>query len=229
VPRVSDTSLRRLGCALPHGARAVILSASGQLNSTQRACHRPRAGDSARLNLSPRIPYALHDVTGFAAGLRDRLECHQRRSRQGRRPRSGQEDRHERHPRLAARARHVPDHAPGANRLRHGQERRRASRERRAAQVRGYETTLEEIKARIAKTLAFLKTLDKAAMDASSDREITFPLGADKGQMKGADYLNHFVLPNFHFHLTTAYGLIRSCGVDIGKRDFIGSIPLKMI
>jgi uncharacterized protein len=91
------------------------------------------------------------------------------------------------------------------------------------------ETTLDEIKARIAKTLAFLKTLDKAAMDASSDREITFPLGADKGQMKGADYLNHFVLPNFHFHLTTAYGLIRSCGVDIGKRDFIGSIPLKMI
>jgi uncharacterized protein len=91
------------------------------------------------------------------------------------------------------------------------------------------ETTLDQLKERIAKTIAFLKTLDKAAMDASSDREITFPLGADKGQMKGADYLNHFVLPNFFFHLTTAYGLIRSCGVDIGKRDFIGGVPLKMI
>jgi hypothetical protein len=91
------------------------------------------------------------------------------------------------------------------------------------------ETTLEQIKERIAKTIAFLKTLDKAAIDASSEREITFPLGANKGQMKGADYLNHFVLPNFYFHLTTAYGLIRSCGVDIGKRDFIGGIPLTMI
>jgi hypothetical protein len=91
------------------------------------------------------------------------------------------------------------------------------------------ETTLEQIKERIAKTIAFLKTLDKAAIDASSEREIIFPLGANKAQMKGADYLNHFVLPNFYFHLTTAYGLVRSCGVDIGKRDFIGGIPLKMI
>jgi hypothetical protein len=91
------------------------------------------------------------------------------------------------------------------------------------------ETTLDQLKERIAKTLAFLKTLDKAAIDASSEREITFPLGTNKGQMKGADYLTHFVLPNFYFHLTTAYGLVRSCGVDIGKRDFIGGIPLKMI
>lgn len=91
------------------------------------------------------------------------------------------------------------------------------------------ETTLDQLKERIAKTLAFLKTLDKAAIDASSEREITFPLGTNNGQMKGADYLTHFVLPNFYFHLTTAYGLVRSCGVDIGKRDFIGGIPLKMI
>ena len=91
------------------------------------------------------------------------------------------------------------------------------------------ETTLDQLKERIAKTIAFLKTLDKAAIDASSEREITFPLGPNKGQMKGADYLNHFVLPNFYFHLATAYGLVRSCGVDVGKRDFIGGIPLKMI
>lgn len=88
------------------------------------------------------------------------------------------------------------------------------------------EKTLDEVKARIAKTLDFIKTLDKAAIDGSADRDITFPLGANKGQMKGDDYLNHFVLPNFYFHLTAAYALVRACGADVGKRDFLGSIPL---
>jgi uncharacterized protein len=91
------------------------------------------------------------------------------------------------------------------------------------------ETTLDQLKERIAKTLAFLKTLDKAAIDGSSEREITFPLGPAKGQMKGADYLNHFVLPNFYFHLTAAYACVRNCGVDVGKRDFLGAIPITRI
>ena len=43
--------------------------------------------------------------------------------------------------------------------------------------------------------------------------------------MKGSDYLNHFVLPNFYFHLTAAYAILRHCGVEIGKRDFLGAIP----
>ena len=47
--------------------------------------------------------------------------------------------------------------------------------------------------------------------------------------MKGADYLNHFVLPNFYFHLTAAYAAVRNFGVDVGKRDFLGAIPLKRI
>jgi hypothetical protein len=47
--------------------------------------------------------------------------------------------------------------------------------------------------------------------------------------MKGADYLNHFMLPNFYFHLTAAYACARACGVDVGKRDFLGNIPLKRI
>ncbi|MGB8679411.1 MAG: DUF1993 family protein, partial [Pseudolabrys sp.] len=75
----------------------------------------------------------------------------------------------------------------------------------------------------------FLKTLDAKAIDASSEREITFPLGPNKGQMKGIDYLNHFVLPNFYFHLTAAYIAVRNFGVDVGKRDFLGTIPLKRI
>lgn len=91
------------------------------------------------------------------------------------------------------------------------------------------ETTLDQLKERIAKTVAFLKTLDTKAIDASSDREITFPLGPNKGQMKGGDYLNHFMLPNFHFHLTAAYACVRACGVEVGKRDFLGAIPLKRI
>ena len=92
------------------------------------------------------------------------------------------------------------------------------------------ETTIEQLKERIAKTIAYLKTLDSEKIDASSEREITFPLGpVHKGQMKGDDYLRHFMLPNFYFHVTTAYAIMRHCGVDIGKTDFLGAIPMKMI
>jgi hypothetical protein len=91
------------------------------------------------------------------------------------------------------------------------------------------ETTIDQLKARIAKTVAYVKTLDSKQIDASADREITFPLGpTNKGHMKGGDYLNHFVLPNVYFHLTAAHAILRQCGVDIGKRDFLGAIPMKM-
>ena len=90
--------------------------------------------------------------------------------------------------------------------------------------------TGDQLKDRIARTLAFVKGLDAKAIDASAEREITFPLGGqNKGQMKGADYLNHFVLPNFYFHCTAAYAVARNFGADIGKRDFLGGIPLKRI
>lgn len=88
------------------------------------------------------------------------------------------------------------------------------------------EATIEELKARLEKTVAFLATLDRGQIDASTDREITFPLGPKKGVMKGGDYLYHFVLPNFYFHLTTAYAILRHCGVSVGKIDFLGEIPL---
>lgn len=89
------------------------------------------------------------------------------------------------------------------------------------------EQTLGELKARIAKTVAFVKGLDTAKIDASAGREIVFPLGREnKARMRGADYLNHFVLPNFYFHISTAYGILRHCGVEIGKRDYLGGIPM---
>jgi hypothetical protein len=91
------------------------------------------------------------------------------------------------------------------------------------------ETSIAELKARLAKTVAYLKTLDGKQIDASAEREITFPLGPQhKGQMNGADYLNHFLLPNFYFHLTAAYAILRHCGLQIGKEDFLGAIPMKM-
>jgi len=55
------------------------------------------------------------------------------------------------------------------------------------------------------------------------DKEAT-----NKGHMKGDDYLNHFMLPNFYFHCTAAYAILRHCGVDVGKQDFLGAIPMKM-
>ena len=92
------------------------------------------------------------------------------------------------------------------------------------------ETTIDELKARIAKTVAHLKTVDPEKIDAAGQRELTFPLGpVNKGQMKADDYLNHFVLPNVYFHLTAAYSILRHCGVEIGKQDFLGAIPMKML
>ncbi|HUI15330.1 MAG TPA: DUF1993 domain-containing protein [Xanthobacteraceae bacterium] len=95
--------------------------------------------------------------------------------------------------------------------------------------VEDNETTVAQLKDRIAKTVAYIKTLDRAKIDASAEREIIFPLGPEKkGHMKGDDYLNQFVLPNFYFHCTAAYAILRHLGVEIGKQDFIGAIPLKL-
>ena len=98
-----------------------------------------------------------------------------------------------------------------------------------APKVEDNETTIAQLRDRIAKTVAYLKTLDRKAIDGSAEKEITFPLGPEKkGHMKGDDYLNHFVLPNFYFHCTTAYDILRHCGVEIGKQDFVGQIPIKI-
>ena len=86
------------------------------------------------------------------------------------------------------------------------------------------EASLEELKARIRKTLDFLGSLDAKAIDASADREIVFPLGPNKMKMLGANYLLHFALPNFYFHECMVYALLRSSGIEIGKDDFLGAI-----
>ena len=86
------------------------------------------------------------------------------------------------------------------------------------------ETTLPELKARIAKTLDFLKSVTAAQMKDEETRaiEIKFPNGAWKFTALG--YLTDFVLPNFYFHVSIVYALLRKGGVEVGKRDFLGAI-----
>jgi uncharacterized protein len=92
--------------------------------------------------------------------------------------------------------------------------------------VEDKETTFAELSARIEMTLSLLKSVDKAAIDAGAEREIAFPIGPSrKVKMPGPSYLANFALPNFYFHLTTAFDILRAAGVEIGKRDFIGNPP----
>jgi uncharacterized protein len=87
-------------------------------------------------------------------------------------------------------------------------------------------TTIDELRARIQATLAHLKTIEAKSVDAGADRDVVFPVGPSaKMKMQGANYLLHFALPNFYFHLTTAYDILRAGGVEIGKRDFLGAVP----
>jgi hypothetical protein len=86
------------------------------------------------------------------------------------------------------------------------------------------EATIPELKDRIAKTIEFLKSLKPAQIDGSEDKEIkiTFPSGAVR-EFTGQSLLLNNSLPNFYFHCTTAYDILRHCGLEIGKRDFMGT------
>jgi uncharacterized protein len=86
------------------------------------------------------------------------------------------------------------------------------------------EKTFADLKARIAKTVAFVESFRPDDIDGSEDRDISLTLGEHTMSFKGQPYLVHFVLPNFYFHCTTAYDILRHCGVELGKRDFIGTI-----
>jgi uncharacterized protein len=86
------------------------------------------------------------------------------------------------------------------------------------------EVTLAELKQRVAKTLDFLKTVTANQLKDAEDKaiEIKFPNGTLK--FSGRSYLNDFVLPNFYFHLSMVYALLRHNGVELGKGDFLGAI-----
>lgn len=85
------------------------------------------------------------------------------------------------------------------------------------------EQTLAELKARIAKTVEFIKTIKPAQVDGSEDKEIALRLGGEDVKFKGMQYLLGFAHPNFYFHVTTAYNILRHNGVEVGKKDYIGN------
>jgi hypothetical protein len=85
------------------------------------------------------------------------------------------------------------------------------------------EQTFAELKARIAKTIAFIETIKPAQIDGTEDKEIALKLGGNEVKFKGMQYLLGFAHPNFYFHVTTAYAILRHNGVDIGKKDYIGT------
>lgn len=87
------------------------------------------------------------------------------------------------------------------------------------------ETTLAQLKARIASTLEFVATIQEKQFEGAEQREIK--LSFLPGQaIYGNDYITEMVLPNFYFHVTMAYALLRQCGVSIGKMDFLGGLTL---
>ena len=84
------------------------------------------------------------------------------------------------------------------------------------------EVTIAQLQARVAKTLAYIRSVPAGDIDGSEDRAITLKAGPREFQFKGQDFLLTFVLPNFFFHVTTAYALLRHRGVEIGKMDYLG-------
>ncbi|MFO7276901.1 MAG: DUF1993 domain-containing protein [Pseudomonadota bacterium] len=86
------------------------------------------------------------------------------------------------------------------------------------------ETTIEELKARIEKTIGYVKGIPASALEGAEDRDITIPLRDRTLEMKGLTFLQKWAIPNFYFHVTTAYAILRHNGVDLGKRDYLGAV-----
>ena len=84
------------------------------------------------------------------------------------------------------------------------------------------EATVAELLARLDKTIAFIKTIKPEQIDGSEGKDITLQMRTGPRQFKGMPYLLHFAMPNFYFHVTTAYNILRDNGVEIGKPDFLG-------
>jgi uncharacterized protein len=84
------------------------------------------------------------------------------------------------------------------------------------------EATLAELKGRVAKTLDFIKTIRPEQLEGAETREIVLKFPQSTLKFNGLNYLTNFALPNFFFHVTMAYALLRKNGVDLGKGDFLG-------
>jgi hypothetical protein len=85
------------------------------------------------------------------------------------------------------------------------------------------EKSFEECKARVNASIEFLNTLKPEQIDGTEDKTVTMQLGPNQREFKGQPLLLTFALPNFYFHATTAYNLLRQYGVELGKRNFMGT------
>jgi len=86
------------------------------------------------------------------------------------------------------------------------------------------EKTLVELQARIAKTLAFVQSVTPAQLDGTEEKDIVVKRGDTETHYKGMQFLLGNALPNFYFHVTTAYNILRHNGIEIGKRDYLGKV-----
>ena len=84
------------------------------------------------------------------------------------------------------------------------------------------EAGFADLKSRIARTIEFVQSFQPQQFDGADEREVTLTIRGETLKIKGARYLAQVALPNFYFHVTTAYGILRHNGVELGKRDFIG-------
>ncbi len=86
------------------------------------------------------------------------------------------------------------------------------------------ETTFDELRARIRKTIDYVQSVPAAQVDGSEEREILLPTrSGEPMRFTGENFLKHFALPNFYFHATMTYALLRHAGVELGKRDYLGA------
>ncbi len=92
-----------------------------------------------------------------------------------------------------------------------------------AEKIEDTETTFAQLQARIAKTVALVEGYSETQLDGSDKREITLKIPNSELKFSGIDFLNTWALPNFYFHITTAYAILRHNGVELGKRDFLMS------
>jgi hypothetical protein len=88
------------------------------------------------------------------------------------------------------------------------------------------ETTIEQLRARIATVIAYVETFKAEDFAGSDERKITLPWMGDKW-MRGDEYVIQFAMPNFYFHLNMAYAILRHNGVELGKTNYIGGVPMR--
>lgn len=85
------------------------------------------------------------------------------------------------------------------------------------------EKTFAELKARLAKTVDFIKSVKPEQINGADQRDVSWTFGGNTRTMTGLNYVSHYMFPHFYFHCAMVHGILRHCGVDIGKRDFLGA------